>query len=117
MDYAETLSGQIFLCVFLQRSRHIYLLNRVARHIMNFPDILRLVSGRRAVRHLILQNIVEEGEKSTSIYDRESLKEKDKYTVFFGGNHARIDISTTQKARKNLLLFKDSYANCMVQFA
>lgn len=58
----------------------------------------------------------EEGKKSTSIYDSKSLKEKDKYTVFFGGNHARIDISTTQMSRKNLLLFKDSYANCMVQF-
>lgn len=58
----------------------------------------------------------EEGKKSTSIYDSKSLKEKDKYTVFFGGNHARIDISTTQTSRKNLLLFKDSYANCMVQF-
>lgn len=58
----------------------------------------------------------EEGKKTTSIYDSESLKKKDKYTVFFGGNHARIDISTTQKERKNLLLFKDSYANCMVQF-
>lgn len=58
----------------------------------------------------------EEGKKTTSVYDSESLKKKDKYTVFFGGNHARIDISTTQKERKNLLLFKDSYANCMVQF-
>lgn len=58
----------------------------------------------------------EEGKKSTSIYDSKCLKEKDKYTVFFGGNHARIDISTTQTSRKNLLLFKDSYANCMVQF-
>lgn len=58
----------------------------------------------------------EEGEKSTSIYKSECLKEKDKYTVFFGGNHARIDISTTVKERKNLLIFKDSYANCFVQF-
>ena len=58
----------------------------------------------------------EEGKKTTSIYDSASLKKKDKYTVFFGGNHARIDISTTQKERRNLLLFKDSYANCMVQF-
>lgn len=58
----------------------------------------------------------EEGKKATSIYDSKCLEQKDKYTVFFGGNHARIDISTTQKERKNLLLFKDSYANCMVQF-
>ncbi len=61
-------------------------------------------------------NYVEENEKSTSIYDSACLKEKDKYTVFFGGNHSRIDIGTTQPERKNLLLFKDSYANCFVQF-
>lgn len=58
----------------------------------------------------------EEGRKTTSIFESKALKEKDKYTVFFGGNHARVDIGTTQKERKNLLLFKDSYANCMVQF-
>ncbi|MGI6094885.1 MAG: DHHW family protein [Lachnospiraceae bacterium] len=58
----------------------------------------------------------EEGEKTTSIYSSDALKEQDKYTVFFGGNHARIEISTTQKEQKNLLLFKDSYANCFVQF-
>ncbi len=61
-------------------------------------------------------NYVESNEKSTSIYNSSCLEEKDKYTVFFGGNHARIDISTTQPERKNLLLFKDSYANCFVQF-
>lgn len=59
---------------------------------------------------------VDEGKKSTSLYESECLNDKDKYTVFFGGNHARVDISTTQKERRNLLLFKDSYANCMVQF-
>lgn len=61
-------------------------------------------------------NYVEENEKSTSIYVSDAIKEKDKYTVFFGGNHARIDIGTTQPDRRSLLLFKDSYANCFVQF-
>lgn len=59
---------------------------------------------------------VEEGKKSTSVYESGCLKEKDKYTVFFGGNHARVDINTTVEERKNLLLFKDSYANCFVPF-
>ncbi len=58
----------------------------------------------------------EEGKKTTSIYDSASLEEKDKYTVFFGGNHSRVDINTTGTQDRNLLLFKDSYANCMVQF-
>lgn len=78
-------------------------------------DIVQVYEPKKQNKEYVVM-YVEEGEKSTSIYDRESLKDKDKYTVFFGGNHARIDISTTQKARKNLLLFKDSYANCMVQF-
>ena len=51
-----------------------------------------------------------------SMYSREALEGKDHYTVFFGGNHPRIDISTTAETQKNLLVFKDSYANCFIQF-
>ncbi len=55
-------------------------------------------------------------QKSASIYDESALETKDKYTVFFGGNHPRVDISTTSESGRRLLLFKDSYANCFVQF-
>ena len=58
----------------------------------------------------------EEGGKVCSIYDREALDAKDKYTVFFGGNHDKVEIRTTANNGKSLLLFKDSYANCFVQF-
>jgi hypothetical protein len=34
--------------------------------------------------------------------------------VFFGGNHSRLDILTTAQTGRNLLIFKDSYANCFV---
>lgn len=56
------------------------------------------------------------GENISSLYRRSALNEKDHYTVFFGGNHARVDITTTADTGRCLLLFKDSYANCMVQF-
>ena len=59
---------------------------------------------------------VEEQKKTSSIYVSEALEQKDKYEVFFGGNHTRIDISTPLTENKNLLLIKDSYANCFVQF-
>lgn len=49
-----------------------------------------------------------------TMYNRESLVAKDHYTVFFGGNYPRIDISTTAQTGKNLLVFKDSYANCFI---
>lgn len=57
-----------------------------------------------------------DGEKSCSLYRSECLSEKDQYTLFFGGNHSMVEIKTTANNERNLLLFKDSYANCFVQF-
>ena len=61
-------------------------------------------------------NYVEEGEKSASMYVSSALDQKDQYEVFFGGNHSRIDITTPVEENKNLLIFKDSYANCFIPF-
>ena len=54
--------------------------------------------------------------KVSSLFVPEKLEEKDQYTVFFGGNHPLVDIVTTANNGRRLLLFKDSYANCFVQF-
>ena len=51
-----------------------------------------------------------------SLYVRSALDQKDHYTVFFGGNHGRLDITTTANTGRSLLIFKDSYANCFIQF-
>nr|WP_051527290.1 DHHW family protein [[Eubacterium] cellulosolvens] len=51
---------------------------------------------------------------STSVYIRSKLSEKDQYQVFFGGNHPSVEIHTTADKGKNLLIFKDSYANALV---
>ena len=56
------------------------------------------------------------GKEICSMYKREALNGKDHYTVFFGGNYSRVDITTTANTERNLLVFKDSYANCMIQF-
>lgn len=61
-------------------------------------------------------NFIDEGKKTASVYESAALENKDKYEVFFGGNHTRIDISTPMEGKKNLLLFKDSYANCFIPF-
>ena len=57
-----------------------------------------------------------DGTEICSMYQREALEGKDHYTVFFGGNYARVDITTTADTERNLLVIKDSYANCMIQF-
>lgn len=56
------------------------------------------------------------GDPVSSFYNRAALDQKDHYTVFFGGNYSRVDITTSANTHRSLLLFKDSYANCMVQF-
>ena len=55
-----------------------------------------------------------DGEKTDSFYHYNRLEEKDKYLFFFGGNYAEVVISkTSERAEKrNLLLVKDSFANC-----
>lgn len=55
-------------------------------------------------------------EKRPTVYDRSALEKKDKYQVFFGGNHAMVDIVTANETQKRLLVFKDSYANCFIPF-
>jgi len=57
------------------------------------------------------------GEKTeNSFYQKKFLKEKDKYSVFFGGNQALLEISGGKKNGKTLLMVKDSFANCMIPF-
>ena len=53
---------------------------------------------------------------TATLYEKSALDAKDHYTVFFGGNHPRLDITTTVEADRRLLVFKDSYANCFIQF-
>lgn len=59
---------------------------------------------------------VDEKRTTNSIYNLESLNTKDKYSVFFGGNHGLIKITTGMTGGKKILIVKDSYANCLIPF-
>lgn len=61
-------------------------------------------------------NYPEDQKTTASLYSRAALDTKDHYSVFFGGNHPRVDIETNAGTGKSLLIFKDSYANCLVPF-
>lgn len=63
-----------------------------------------------------LVKYVEENTQSTSVYDSSKQLSNDPYAVFLSGNHPRVDISTTVETQQRLLIFKDSYANCMIPF-
>lgn len=51
-----------------------------------------------------------------SVFFKENLDVKDKYTVFLGGNDAVVKIKTKVNNGNKLLLFKDSYSNSLMQF-
>lgn len=64
----------------------------------------------------LIVDYVDEGKRSTSLYDSSKLKEKDQYTVFLGGNSSLLDIRTFSTSTKRLLLVKDSFANSFIPF-
>lgn len=54
--------------------------------------------------------------KTGSIYDKKALDQKDQYELFLGKNQSIVHIETLNDSSKNLLIFKDSYANSLIQF-
>ena len=64
----------------------------------------------------LIVDYVDEGKRSTSLYDSSKLKEKDQYTVFLGGYSSLLDIRTVSTSTKRLLLVKDSFANSFIRF-
>lgn len=61
-------------------------------------------------------SVLYESETSDSIYVPAYLEKKDQYSVFLGQNQPLIQITTDTGNGRRLLLVKDSYANCFVQF-
>ena len=75
-------------------------------------DVIELYVPKTDIEYYVTVD----GERTATMYDREKLNEKDQYALFLGGNDARVDITTTAETGKTLLIFKDSYANCFLQF-
>ncbi|MBQ8815569.1 MAG: hypothetical protein IJZ85_13850 [Lachnospiraceae bacterium] len=53
---------------------------------------------------------------TASVYCPEYLDSEDPYQIFFGGNYPKLTIRTAQDTDRKLLVFKDSYANCLLPF-
>ena len=61
-------------------------------------------------------NYVDEQKKTASFYETSQLETRDKYAMFFNGNHSKVIISTPVEENRTLLVIKDSYANSLVPF-
>ncbi len=55
-------------------------------------------------------------EEEISLYDMSKLDTTDKYAVFLGGNHSRVDIFLEDRNREKLLIIRDSFADSIAPF-
>lgn len=53
--------------------------------------------------------------RDVSLYDRSFLDQKDKYSMFLGGNTPRVDIETGREGER-LLVLRDSYSDSLAPF-
>ena len=54
------------------------------------------------------------GRKTATFFEKDKLLQKNQYEVFLGGNYDKVIISTAAETTASLLVFKDSYANCLL---
>lgn len=78
------------------------------------PDSIRLYLPKTNEGINLL--LLDKNEKHDTIYKMDNLHKKDKYTVFFDGNHPLMKITTNSEQNKKLLIIKDSFANSFIPF-
>lgn len=77
------------------------------------PDRITVYNSQESDNAIM---IWDEKKKFNGIYNMDAIKSKDKYTVFFGGNHSITDIRTKKNEGKTLLILKDSFAHSLAPF-
>lgn len=78
------------------------------------PDTINIFESKNKVK--VNVNYVAEDKITNSLYEKKHLQSKDKYSVFLDNNHPIIEINTSTKNGKKLIILKDSYANCFIPF-
>ena len=81
--------------------------------IYDNPDVIEAIIPENSAGTYIVLNSSQKT-KSVSMFDLSKLENGNQYEVFIGGNFSKLTITTTSNTENKLLLFKDSYANCML---
>lgn len=86
---------------------------RKANFYLGNPDSIKKYTAKNPVDLEINYNNMTQ---SNSLYDNSFLNKTDKYSYFLGGDKALVEINTSVKNGKTLVVLKDSFANSMVPF-
>lgn len=86
---------------------------RKANLYLGNPDEIHIYKPKKEVNYkVVVNNTI----KEDSLYDESFLNKTDKYSYFFGGDKSLIEIETSIKNDKSILIIKDSFANSFVPF-
>lgn len=77
-------------------------------------DTIEVYQPKEDIFYAIRKN--DSPEKEYKICVNSALDTKSKYDVFFGGNYAKVEITTRADTGRRVLVIKDSYAHCFVPF-
>lgn len=79
-------------------------------------DVIECPSGTEKINYTVTIR----GKKYNSLFQKDYLKKKDQYAVYFGGNFDVVDIKVKQTSansgKEKLLIVKDSFANSFVPY-
>lgn len=78
------------------------------------PDKMEIFIPKVEQKYSIYYDFTDEVE--SRLYEKKYFNRKDKYSAFLNGNHAFIEIQTENHNGKNVMVVKDSYANCFIPF-
>lgn len=77
------------------------------------PDTIRTIIPETPVK---AETVLDDGQVLDGVYNPKRLNEKDQYTYYVDGNHAREDIHTDIANGKTAILIKDSYSHILVPY-
>ncbi len=86
---------------------------RKANFYLGKPDDIHAYLPKEELNYDITINEVD---KADSFYDESYLNKTDKYSYFLGGDEAVIEIQSSVKNNKKILIIKDSFANSFIPF-
>lgn len=86
---------------------------RKANFYLGKPDAIHKYTGKNPIDYEIHFNSSPE---PGDLYDNSFLNKTDKYSYFLGGDKALVEINTSIKNGKTIVVLKDSFGNSMVPF-
>lgn len=86
---------------------------RKANFYQGKSDDIYIYEPKTEIKYTIKINNIEE---IHNLYDEDYLDKTDKYSYFLGGDKSIIEIETSVKNNKTLLVIKDSFANSFIPF-